>query len=87
MPKPLIDRNGDVRPLTRADFRKMRPARDAVPEVVERHKGTRGPQNAPTKVSTTIRLDPAVVAFFKSKGRGWQSRINEVLKAVVESAK
>ena len=34
-----------------------------------------------TKVSTTIRLDPDVVAAFKSKGPGWQSRMNAALRA------
>ena len=32
------------------------------------------------KVSTTIRLDPAVIAHFKADGPGWQSRINEALR-------
>lgn len=32
------------------------------------------------KISTTIRLDPAVIAFFKAGGPGWQSRINEALR-------
>jgi uncharacterized protein (DUF4415 family) len=32
------------------------------------------------KVSTTIRLDPAVVAAFKASGRGWQTRINAALR-------
>jgi len=44
----------------------------------------RGPQKAPTKVQTTIRLDNDVLAFFKNKGSGWQSRINDVLRGVVE---
>ena len=30
----------------------------------------RGPQKAPTKVLTTIRLDAAVLAFFRSQGCG-----------------
>ncbi len=87
MPKRLIDARGDVRALTKPDFRKMKPARDALPEVVERYRRTRGPQKVPTKVSTTIRLDAAVIAFFRAKGPGWQSRINDVLKAIVASAK
>lgn len=87
MSKRLIDSRGDVRPLTKSDFRKMKPARDVLPGVVERYRRTRGPQKAPTKVSTTIRLDAAVIAFFRAKGPGWQSRINDVLKAIVASAK
>ena len=43
-------------------------------------KRGRGPQTAPIKVLTSIRLDADVVAFFKSQGEGYQSRINETLR-------
>lgn len=33
-----------------------------------------------TKVSTTIRLDPDVIAAFKAQGAGWQGRINDALR-------
>ena len=33
-----------------------------------------------TKVSTTIRLDPDIIAAFKAQGSGWQSRINDALR-------
>ena len=38
------------------------------------------PIAAAPKVSTTIRLDPEVIAHFKAEGPGWQSRINEALR-------
>ena len=44
----------------------------------------RGPQKAPTKVLTTVRLDADVIAFFRAQGSGYQSRINEALKRVKE---
>ena len=47
------------------------------------HRG-RGPQRAPTKVLTTIRLDADVLAFFRAQGRGYQSRINQALRDVNE---
>ncbi len=37
------------------------------------------------KVPLSIRLDPEVVAYFKAGGRGYQSRINAVLRAYVRS--
>ncbi|HKT85218.1 MAG TPA: BrnA antitoxin family protein [Novosphingobium sp.] len=40
----------------------------------------RGRQKAPTKVSTTIRLSPEVIAHFRAGGPGWQWRIDEALK-------
>jgi uncharacterized protein (DUF4415 family) len=40
----------------------------------------RGPQKAPPKVSTTIRLSPDVVQAFRAAGNGWQTRIDAALK-------
>lgn len=37
------------------------------------------------KKQLTIRLDPDIVAFFKTQGRGYQSRINAVLRSYVEA--
>jgi len=51
------------------------------PPVVRRG---RGPQKAPTKVLTTIRLDADVIAFFRAQGSGFQSRINEALRRAKE---
>ena len=51
------------------------------PPVVRRG---RGPQKAPTKVLTTIRLDADVIAFFRAQGSGYQSRINETLRRAKE---
>ena len=42
------------------------------------HRGR--PKTPAPKVSTTIRLDPDVLAAFKADGAGWQSRINAALR-------
>lgn len=55
---------------------------EAAAALLKRKPGQRGPQKAPTKQSVTIRLDREVVEFFKRDGKGWQSRINDVLKRV-----
>ena len=47
-------------------------------------KRWRGLQAAPTKVLTTIRLDVDVLEFFKAQGIGYQSRINDTLRKVVQ---
>ncbi len=52
------------------------------PSVVRRG---RGKQLAPTKISTTIRLDADVLAFFRAKGAGFQTRINDALRATIEN--
>ena len=44
----------------------------------------RGPQKAPTKVSTTIRLDADILAWFKAQGSGYQTRVNDALRHVME---
>ena len=46
-------------------------------------KRGRGPQAAPTKVLTSIRLDADVLEFFKLQGDGYQSRINAALRKEV----
>lgn len=38
-----------------------------------------GSVKADSKVSTTLRLDRAVLEAFKAQGAGWQTRINDVL--------
>jgi uncharacterized protein (DUF4415 family) len=47
-------------------------------------KRGRGPQVAPTKVLTSVRLDADILEFFKSTGAGYQSRINAALRLEVE---
>jgi uncharacterized protein (DUF4415 family) len=66
--------------LTAEDFARMRAAENVVPGVVQAYRRTRGSQKAPKKELTTIRLDADVKAYFKAEGRGWQTRINNVLR-------
>ena len=47
-------------------------------------KRRRGPQAAPTKVLTSVRLDADILEFFKSKEAGYQSRINAALRLEVK---
>ena len=47
-------------------------------------KRGRGPQATRTKVLTSVRLDADILEFFKSKGSGYQSRINAALRMEVE---
>ena len=51
------------------------------PPVVRRG---RGPQKAPTKVLTSLRIDADVLEYFRSSGPGFQTRINEVLRRAKE---
>ena len=47
---------------------------------IVRRPGQRGPQKAPTRERTTLRLSPEVLAHFRAAGAGWQTRINDALR-------
>jgi len=49
--------------------------------------GVRGKQYKPIKVSKTIRLPAEVVAYFEASGKGWQTRLGNVLSEYVERHK
>lgn len=40
----------------------------------------RNPFYKPTKTSTTVRVDSDVLAWLKSQGKGYQTRINAILR-------
>lgn len=50
---------------------------------LKRMPGQRGKQKTPTKVQVSMRVSPEVVRYFKSKGQGWQTRIDEALKEYI----
>jgi uncharacterized protein (DUF4415 family) len=89
MKKILIDDSGEVSELTDKDFKEMRPAKEVVPQIVkayqEGHLRVRGPQKTPKKSQMTLRLSQDVVIYFKSKGRGWQTKIDNALKEYVKT--
>ncbi len=68
---------------TEEDFARAKGPESLPPEVLAAFPKTaarvRGPQKTPTKAQVTLRLDQTVIEHFKNAGRGWQSRINEVL--------
>ncbi len=39
------------------------------------------------KLAVSLRLDPEVVEWFKSRGRGYQSRMNAVLRSFMNAHK
>lgn len=40
----------------------------------------RGRAHRPTKTSTTVRIDSDVLAWLRAQGRGYQTRINAILR-------
>ncbi|HEY1258813.1 MAG TPA: BrnA antitoxin family protein [Stellaceae bacterium] len=72
---------------TKEDFAAARPAADVLPEFIgekaaqaltRRGRGT--PQKPVKKINQTLRLDADVVEAYRQEGKGWQTRINELLR-------
>jgi uncharacterized protein (DUF4415 family) len=77
----------DIPEWTEVDFARARPASE-IPELAaffERMRGARGPQKTPVKERVGMRLDADVVRHFRDGGPGWQSRVNDVLRAHLAS--
>jgi uncharacterized protein (DUF4415 family) len=56
-----------------------------LPEVLDWSGAVVGKYYRPLKKSLTIRLDADVLAWLKAQGRGYQTRINMLLRAAMES--
>lgn len=64
----------DAQPLTPKQLQEMVPLRTL-----------RGrPKSDNKKLLVSVRYSPEVVAYFKSTGEGWQSRMDEALREYVE---
>jgi len=50
---------------------------------LKRVTGQRGKQKAPVKIQVSMRVSPEVIGYFKSKGQGWQTRMDEALKEYI----
>ena len=81
MPTPSEDRaitaaarsDPDAQPLTPAQLRAMVPLRTLVGR----------PKSPNRKLLLAIRYSPEVVAYFRSTGPGWQTRMDGVLRRYV----
>ena len=68
----------DNLPLTDQEWEKVRPT-------LVRSRGR--PLGSGTKEQVTLRIDKDVLDFYKSKGEGWQTFINQVLGEIKKEAK
>ncbi len=57
-----------------------RPAGEVHPEMVRQWKRTKGRKNPPAKEIITLRLDSDVLDYFRASGKGWQSRVSDILR-------
>ena len=81
-----IAQDPDNPEITDEQFARMRPAREVLPaeffeKIEEMRRRDRGrPKLETPKKLVSLRLDQDVVEKFRATGKGWQSRINDVLK-------
>ena len=54
-------------------------------EAIKQLRPVGRPRAEVTKQPVSIRLSPEVLEYFKSAGKGWQTRMDEVLVAYVNS--
>ncbi len=88
--KPLIDKDGEVRELIADDLKKFKLLSESSPALYAKIKkgvGERGTQKSPTKIPISIRVSPEVADYFRAKGKGWQGRIDSILKDYVAHQK
>ena len=70
---------------TAEDFRRARPAREVLPEIFGKAMARRllrpkgRPKSKAPRTAISLRLPPDVLARWKAKGPGWQTRMVEVL--------
>lgn len=76
----------DVPALSKAEFSRARPLREVLPQLAAWSRRQRAGKGDPHKQAVSIRLSPEVIAFFKRRGPGWQTRIDRALRAFVEAA-
>jgi uncharacterized protein (DUF4415 family) len=77
----MIASDPDAPEATDEQLAAARPFADVFPELMESISRGRGRPTVETpRQQISLRLEPDVIAKFKATGKGWQSRINEVLK-------
>ena len=58
-----------------------------IPEITDWSKAVVGRFYRPVKETVTIRLDADVLDWLKQGGKGYQTRVNKILRAVMEQAR
>jgi uncharacterized protein (DUF4415 family) len=67
---------------TREEMKRAMRFKDLPPALQRALKrGKRGPQKAPVKQQVTMRLSQDVLTTLRAKGRGWQTLVDDTLRA------
>ena len=77
----------DSPPLSDDMLARMRPVREAAPELIRMQKRRGRPRLAAPKEAIKLRLSAEVLAHFRAGGPGWQTRIDETLCAAVKRSR
>lgn len=81
---PLTDEEGEVRELTREDFKGMKPVREVMPELVEAMQEFKRrigrPKSEAPKVHIGFRLAADVVEGIRATGKGYNARVEDALR-------
>ena len=64
----------DAQPLSDAELAHLRPARGRPPATIKRPM-------------LSMRVDPDVLALLRASGKGWQTKVNALLRQAVEQGK
>jgi uncharacterized protein (DUF4415 family) len=88
---PLTNKDGEVREIAAADMPMFKPVAEADPAIVEamqrmKNKGGRPKLDAPKKMFG-LRIDPKVADGIKSTGKGYNARVEDVLREALASGK
>jgi len=71
----------DARPLTDEEWERVKPFVRIGARPVGR------PKVETPRPKVTVRMDPAVLAHLRASGKGWQTRMNAVLREAVEAGR
>ena len=88
--RPLTDEDGEVRELTREDFRRMRPIAEVDPgmlEAVAQWRKVGRPKAITPKTHISFRLAAEVVESIKATGPGYNARVEQVLRSAFVATK
>ena len=82
-----------MRIASKTNFKRLKKISDKdidysdIPETDESFWSDAEVQFPSTKTHVSIRLDDDIISWFKQFGRGYQTKINSVLKSYIKSAK
>ena len=81
---PLTDEDGEVRELTLEDFREMHPVEEVHPGLADAMKAMRNKGGRPRvenpRAHIAFRWSPDLVASIKATGKGYNARVEKVLR-------